>query len=99
MDFDRVNNEGDYSPGNLRLTTRRRNNLNKRSTVYLLVGGTPRLLADWPSPYSLSRTLKLAKQGYTGEQIVAQARNTVRLGTKGAARLRARLAELGYTTC
>lgn len=44
--IDRINNDGDYEPGNCRWTTRREYQLNRRNTVRLVIDGQTYRAAD-----------------------------------------------------
>lgn len=96
LDFDRIDNEGDYSLVNLRLVTRRVNLLNRDSTVLLSFKGQVMPWAEWPSPYSPRRTQALAAKGLTGEQIIAKALQAVREKRKSWQAIAERLQTLGY---
>jgi len=76
VEIDRINNNGHYQPGNLRLATRLEQNRNKRNTPKLLWGGRQIPIHEFPSPYSRSWTDKLIRQGLTGEQILARRGST-----------------------
>lgn len=83
MDFDRIDNDGHYSPDNLRLVTRKQNIRNKKEPMLTVSWeGKPMLLADWYlqySPYSQRVTYQYCvEEGMTGEQIIAQAVETIR---------------------
>jgi hypothetical protein len=78
LEFDRINNDGNYSPDNLKLSTPRQNKLNTRQDIVLLsIIGVLIPWADWPSPYTPRVTQKLATAGLTAEQIIARARQAV----------------------
>lgn len=47
MQIDRINNEGDYEPGNCRWTTAKVNSSNKRSTVFIEFNGTKDTAGGW----------------------------------------------------
>lgn len=44
--LDRINNDGNYEPGNVRWVTVKENNRNKRKNVYVEVNGERRLLVE-----------------------------------------------------
>jgi hypothetical protein len=78
LEFDRIDNDGHYSPDNLRLVTSRENKLNSRTEIVLLsVDGELIPWADWDSPYSPRLTQRLAAAGLTAEQILDRAREAV----------------------
>ncbi len=73
VEIDRMDNDGHYKPGNLRLATRLENTQNRRNTAKIMWLGKSILLSDFPSPYSRTWTYKLGvQQGLTGEQILAK---------------------------
>jgi hypothetical protein len=83
LEFDRIDNDGPYSPDNLRLVTSRENKLNSRTQiVFLSVNGELIPWADWESPYSPRLTQRLAAEGLTAEAIIARAKEAVAKGVK-----------------
>jgi hypothetical protein len=98
LEFDRIDNEGHYSPENLRLVTSRENHLNRNGVVHLSFNGQWMHWADWPSPYSSRRTQALAAQGLTGEQIIKRAKQAVIEKRKTWLPIKFRLQQLGYAT-
>jgi hypothetical protein len=80
-DFDRVDNDGHYSPNNLRLVTRAENLRNRRTTVRVDVGGVQMCVTDlWgflrarnPN-FSLSArtTARLAAEGVSVDEILSR---------------------------
>lgn len=80
VEIDRVDNNGHYEPGNLRLTDRRLNNANKGATRFVLYTGlrVARLHAahlmkhDHPElPFSIRWVEKLLARGNTPDEILA----------------------------
>lgn len=98
VELDRIDNNGHYEPGNLRLATRGEQVRNRRNTVWVTWRGERTIAVDWPSPYTKAPTLRYARMGLSGEQIVAQAETAIREKRKNWRGIAARLAELGYTT-
>lgn len=72
VEIDRIENNGHYQPGNLRLATRAEQLRNRRLTVMISYQGEMIPLVDFPSPYAYSWTRRLVNQGLTGEQILAK---------------------------
>lgn len=81
LDVDRINTNGHYEPGNLRLATRRQNSLNRRKTKSIEFEGETIPCADlWfrlreSNPnFGLSRgtTTKLANKGATAADILGR---------------------------
>lgn len=70
LEIDRIDNNGDYAPGNLHLVTCRENNLNKRTTV--LRHWDP---AEWP--YSYNVVIRKLRSGMTRQEILQDARKAV----------------------
>jgi len=82
FDIDRTDNEGHYTPGNLRLVSRCQNASNTRRTRFTLYNGRnvaashlwDLLKNEVPNmPFAREWVTKLAKQGFSGEQIITRA--------------------------
>jgi hypothetical protein len=96
----RINNDGHYKPGNLRLETTAEQNLNKRTTLWMTYHGKRILFHDFDSPYEASWTSRLVHRGMTGEQIIADAIAHTKKGhrSKTWRKLAVWLNSHGYTT-
>lgn len=90
LELDRHDNNGHYSPGNLRWATRRTQNFNKRSTK--LSESWVFHQAEWP--YTKLTTERMLRQGLTREQILAMAKEAVRMRRKCWRTIRERLKSL-----
>ena len=70
--IDRINNEGDYEPGNVRWTTSVVNNRNRRTTRYVNYLGVERTLQEWSDvlhvPYG--RIAARYVKGWSPEEIL-----------------------------
>jgi hypothetical protein len=96
LEFDRKDNNGNYSPENLRLATPTENHLNRDDAVYIFYKGKKMHWSHWPSPYSPGRTQFLASSGMTGEQIITEARRAVVDKRKCWPTILLRLKQFGY---
>ena len=96
LEFERVDDHGDYSPGNLHLVAPKENQRNRNDNVYLSYKGHEMHWSDWPSPYCPRTTQSYAAKGLTGEAIIAMAQKAVNEKRKGWRVIEKRLAQLGY---
>jgi hypothetical protein len=66
-EIDRIDNDGDYAPGNIRLVTHRQNQRNKRDTTYATVDGKSVSVAEMAVPFGLTveRAGQRFKYGWT----------------------------------
>src|SRR3984957_13075894 len=96
----RINNDGHYKPGNLRLETTAEQNLNKRTTLWMTSHGERILFHDFDSPYDAPCTSRLVHRGMTGEQIITDAIAHTKKGhrSKTWRKLAVWLNSHGYTT-
>ena len=84
MELDRIDNNGNYEPGNLRYLTHTDNNANKRSTV----------MPEWNPeewPYARSVVTRMTSAGMTREEILESARQAVRAKRKNWQEIKRRL--------
>jgi hypothetical protein len=96
LEFERIDNDGDYSPENLCLVPSRKKQRNRNDNVHLSYKGQKMHWSDWPSPYCLRTTQSYAASGMTGEEIIAMAQKAVCEKRKGWRSIEERLAKLEY---
>lgn len=80
VEIDRIDNNGHYAPGNIRLATRSMQNRNKTNNLWFTFQGKHINIWDFDSPYERSWTQRLIQRGMTGEQIIANAQQHAHKG-------------------
>lgn len=89
LELDRIDNNGDYAPGNLRFVSHTQNNSNKRNTVL-----TEFHQQQWP--YVRSVVIRKLTRGLTREEIIVEAENAVAEKRKNWRLISARLDFMTY---
>ncbi|MEG0986512.1 MAG: hypothetical protein RSK76_09065, partial [Clostridia bacterium] len=88
-EMDRINNDGNYEPGNIRFVSRAENSGNRRLTV----------LSEWNQeywPYCRNVVTRMLSAGKTREEIIESARQAVREKRKGWRTIAAQLDFMTY---
>jgi len=85
MTLDRINNDGNYEPGNCQWATRKTQSRNKRNNHILTIDGRSQTIADWADESGIaSRALWLRVQtGYTGADLLRPSTPLQGCGTRG----------------
>lgn len=95
LSLDRADNERGYEPGNLKWSSRREQNTNRRGSV---TSAADLDWADTGAPYAPITAKRMLRAGATRQAIVATAQQAVLHRRKAWRTIAARLAEFGCTT-
>lgn len=93
-EFDRIDNDGPYGPGNLRYATRSENSKNKRKSK---LTEADYAWSETASPYHPLTTRRYLRAGKTRDEVICLAKQAVQEKRKGWTAISARLDELGFT--
>lgn len=72
LQLDRIDNNGNYSKENCRWVTRKENNRNKRTNVFITIGGETKTATEWAEIYGVDarKLMSRFRKGEKNEQIL-----------------------------